>query len=164
MEDKIKSDFFSRVIKGKPGECWGWSGSTLGRPRRALLYINGVRHYAAHISMEIHGIDIPDNLYACHWCNNPMCTNPQHLYAATNVDNIRYTAYCRRVHGQELTHCKRGHPFSEDNIIITSIGGRKCKECNRQTKLKWNNANRHKRSEYQRKYRITAKQYDAGRK
>ena len=33
-------------------------------------------------------------------------------------------------HGTE-THCPQGHPYSGDNLIITSNGGRACRECKR---------------------------------
>lgn len=36
-----------------------------------------------------------------------------------------------------LTHCRRGHPYSGENLYISREGKRHCKECNRIAKRKY---------------------------
>lgn len=35
------------------------------------------------------------------------------------------------------TECKRGHPFSTENTIITTSGSRQCRECMKMLQLRW---------------------------
>lgn len=74
----------------------------------------------------------PEGMVVCH--NDGDSTN-------NRVDNLRYDtqsanvrdAVKHGVHGEaKLTHCKRGHPFSGDNLVLdkTPRGPvRKCREC-----------------------------------
>jgi len=37
----------------------------------------------------IHKGKIPDGLFVLHTCDNPPCTNPNHLFLGTNKDNMQ---------------------------------------------------------------------------
>lgn len=82
--------YWGKVIKNPEG-CWGWSGrrSTFGYgvihtgPRGAS------RQEVAHrISWEIHNGPIPAGLHVCHHCDNPPCSNPDHLYVGDQAANM----------------------------------------------------------------------------
>lgn len=82
---------FNKNIATSDG-CWGWTG-----PRHDFGY--GVfalkrdgkwgREYAHRLAWLVNFGDIPDGLCVCHRCDNPPCTNPDHLFIGTNGDNIR---------------------------------------------------------------------------
>lgn len=72
----------------KLGKCWKWTGSKYsqgyGRTSR------GDTIFLAHrLSWEIHNGSIPDGRFICHHCDNPECTNPDHLYLGDHDSNMR---------------------------------------------------------------------------
>jgi hypothetical protein len=43
---------------------------------------------AHRVSWTIHNGPIPDSLYVLHKCDNPPCSNPDHLFLGTHLENI----------------------------------------------------------------------------
>lgn len=129
--------YWDNAIQGEnPDDCWGWKlkptsfgyGTLQGQNEDGSHYSK-----AAHrLSWEIHFGEIQTGLYVCHTCDNPPCSNPNHLFLGTAEDNMRDKEakgrgkYPRR----DQTHCKSGHPLSGDNVIIWN-GHRICRECRR---------------------------------
>lgn len=69
--------------------CWGWLGARshfgygMIRPddwRRSMIH-------AHRASWEIHFGPVPSGLHVLHRCDNPPCTNPDHLFVGTDADN-----------------------------------------------------------------------------
>jgi hypothetical protein len=84
--ERLKKSFNERVIK-QPN-CWGWNGPVDqgGYPvmgcRRQCGSDRG--HRASWI---IHYGKIPKGMHICHACDNPICTNPDHLWVGTHKQN-----------------------------------------------------------------------------
>ncbi len=81
--------FWAKVIRADG--CWDWIGYRdkagygrlgLGGRRRGI----GKAH---RVSWELHFGPIPEGLMICHKCDNPPCTNPEHLFLGTMGDNMR---------------------------------------------------------------------------
>ena len=80
--------FHRRAIKR--GGCWEWDGKT---DRRGYPFFELrregriVMHRAHRLSYEIHVGGIPHGMSVLHRCDNPPCTNPDHLFVGTARDN-----------------------------------------------------------------------------
>ena len=75
------------VTKGEPGECWTWD-RCVDAKGYGVLRVGKKRKFAHRVSWEAHRGVIPDGLCVCHRCDNPPCTNPEHLFLGTNADNV----------------------------------------------------------------------------
>ena len=108
----LTARFWSRVVRGADGECWGWAGST-SRGNGQLSNPRG-RGYApvkAHrVSYEVHYGPIPAAMEVCHRCDNPYCSNPAHLFLGTHAENMRDMGAKGRVNKRSLMNLRPGAP------------------------------------------------------
>jgi hypothetical protein len=88
-EEKISryKEMFDRKVIKRDG-CWGWRNPA-GSSGYGYLGPNGYVVNAHRLSWIIHNGPIPENLWVLHKCNNPICSNPDHLYLGTPKDNTR---------------------------------------------------------------------------
>lgn len=82
--------FWSRVDVRSPGECWPWRGAVNSEGYGAHK-IAGVQVRAHRIAWDLAHPEepIPDDVLACHHCDNPRCCNPTHLFPGAAADNTR---------------------------------------------------------------------------
>lgn len=139
FDQKLYDKLTSRIRKDESG-CWLWTAYWYkNRPYPGNRYgyfgvkLDGRwRTRTAHRCMwaALHGWPTKDQC-VCHTCDVALCINPEHLYLGTMADNMRDRDDRNRNHNSNRTHCKRGHPYSGDNLQIAPNGARRCRECYR---------------------------------
>jgi hypothetical protein len=126
--------FWAKVQRGTDDECWLWTGGTAhgyGRfrpdPRRSSRRPAVAAHRFAY---ELLIGPIPEGLTLDHLCEVRNCVNPAHLRPATNGDNARRSENTWAGRNVRKTHCKRGHPYDDENTAwVKSVRGRLAREC-----------------------------------
>jgi hypothetical protein len=86
---KLEDKYNARVIRSiDTNACWSWRGTpngngypTIGHKGKVLI--------ASRVSYELHFGEFDKALWVLHKCDNPICTNPTHLYLGTRADNMR---------------------------------------------------------------------------
>lgn len=120
--------FWQKVDKTK--SCWLWMGAR-GKSGYGLFAVSKDRKaYGAHRYVwEITMGPIPKNLVIDHLCRNKLCVNPDHLEPVTQRENVMRGNGPTAVNAR-MTHCWRGHEFTEENIYRSpSQGYRVCRKC-----------------------------------
>jgi hypothetical protein len=134
--------FATRIVV--VGECWEIKGFPRKRNRYGSLYRNG-RYVTAHrLSLELTGVETPDDLFVIHSCDNRPCVRPSHLRLGTALDNTtdmmtRGRFHCnvenllqRTMAEKTKSVCVRGHERTEENTYRRAMTGfRQCRACAR---------------------------------
>ena len=87
--NKLRDIFDREVIK--QDDCWLWNGR-INNQGYGIVWFGGQegRHIGAHrASWLLHRGEIPKNMFICHTCDNPICTNPDHLFIGDPLINSR---------------------------------------------------------------------------
>lgn len=118
---KLPDLIASRI--SQPKDCWLWTGS-LSAKGYGTVFFDG-RNQAAHrVVYELLVRPIDDGYQLDHLCRVRCCVNPSHLEPVTLAENLR------RGRPMHQTHCKHGHPFTEDNTYRQpSNPYRRCRTC-----------------------------------
>jgi len=138
----INEKLIGRFMKytRKTNNCWEWIGVKSWKGYGLFsIYNNGekTRTNAHRISYMMFKNSIPKDMTVHHKCMNRSCVNPDHLELKTN-DKNRLQGNCWSAINSRKTHCKHGHPLSDDNLYIHYRRGKRglskrrdCKECKR---------------------------------
>jgi hypothetical protein len=81
---------FWRFVE-KSNDCWKWNGSKANGYGRFSVGSKSDGMFLAHrFSWELHNKqEIPKGMFVMHKCDNPECTNPDHLTLGTPKENTQ---------------------------------------------------------------------------
>lgn len=103
---KLAETFEASVVRGKYGECWKWERKK-DHHGYGYLHFRGAMVRAHRVSWMLAFGTWPDlDLLVCHGCDNPECTNPDHLFLGTAKDNADDAIRKGRYRFQKLARAK----------------------------------------------------------
>lgn len=115
------------------GECWTWTGN-IGARGYGFFALHHEKYLAHRVAYGLtYGtVPHPHELELDHLCRNHGCVNPTHLEAVTAKENQRrgMTIAMLKAKVAARTHCRNGHPWSEDNTGLRP-SRRFCRACKR---------------------------------
>ena len=94
--------------------CWEWQGC-LHKQGYGQVGHQGATVLLHKLIWEYYNDPTPTGKELDHTCQNPPCWNPDHLEPVTHLVNIRRG----RGTGWTATHCKQGHAFTVENIVVS---------------------------------------------
>lgn len=112
-----------KLVITKTG-CWLWKGAKSGGGY-AQVTIEKKAFRVHRFLYELLVGRVPYHMQLDHLCRTRHCVNPDHLEPVTAQTNIQRGASANA----RKTHCKNGHPYSEENTYHRKTGGRACREC-----------------------------------
>jgi len=129
IQDRLERNAVRLPFSG----CWVWVGAAdpLGYGR---IGMQGKAKLAHRISYQHFVGEIPVGLELDHLCRVSACINPNHLEPVTRKVNTD-RGICAETHRKRfalMTHCHRGHEFTESNTYIAvqkNRSFRNCKTC-----------------------------------
>ncbi len=123
--------FWSRVKIAGPNDCWEWQGKLDSTDYGQLPFTSWESRKAHRYSYYLNiNKDFDRSLDVCHYCDNPPCVNPNHLWLGTRKDNLMDMSKKKRSYQQKKTHCPKGHEYTPENTYLYKTS-RWCRECGR---------------------------------
>jgi hypothetical protein len=110
----------------KTDDCWLWKGH-IDNGGYGVHTGNGLPDRYVHRSMFFwnNGYLPKSPKVVGHICEVRNCVKPDHLTEQTQRENVKqYT--------DKITHCPKGHEYSENNTGFRKSGARRCRACARE--------------------------------
>ncbi len=131
LTEKQVEQFWAKVQRAGPDECWLWTGGVTKAKHSqdyGIWHINNstlhLRPHRVAYTLLIGPIDWPLTLdHVAGRCTSTLCCNPAHLEPVTTADNVRRYYLAQ-------THCKRGHQIERHGRSCRLCGNMKKRESN----------------------------------
>ncbi len=129
MKESTAIERFKSKINFTPSGCWEWTGHRTPQGYGRFMMLGETLVH--RVSYILYNLPIPKSVCVLHKCDNPPCVNPDHLFLGTRDTNNKDRAKKGRTitPNMNLTHCKRGHEFDNENTIMRKSGLRLCRKC-----------------------------------
>jgi hypothetical protein len=133
--EQVEYAFWRRLRFVGNGNCREWDGPR-DRDGYGIAPWTEFPRKAHRLAWFLAVGPIPEGLVVAHYCDNPACCEPSHLWVGTQADNLDDMRRKRRdkmpVQVRGAT-CRRGHPYTPENTIERKppYHGRECRECKR---------------------------------
>jgi len=124
--NKTLIEKFSRNINVTPF-CWEWTGSKT-KAGYGRIFHEKKSHFAHRFSYKFYIGDVLDDIEVCHYCDNPSCVNPQHLFLGTHLDNMHDSFRKGRL---------KGTPLTDDDVRMIRFLHRNTRKKYKETALKY---------------------------
>jgi len=140
MNVDILNRLNSKTIKSESG-CWLWQGS-IGGGNYGYIRFDGIGELVHRISAFLFlGYDLGNQARQVNhqtFCPNKHCWNPEHLYVGTQKSNIGDISVRKpRSKLPPKTHCKFGHEYTMENIIVNRDKSKNCRLCQAERNRKY---------------------------
>ncbi|MGO3179493.1 MAG: HNH endonuclease signature motif containing protein [Brevibacterium linens] len=127
--------------------CWNWTGSDKSKAGYCRFYVEGKRTLVHRWAYEYFKEPIPDGWTVHHKCVNPSCSNPEHLEALPQRQNLLESDTAQAAVRARATICINGHEFNDENTYVNpTTGFRKCRVCGKLRARKYNTQKRLERA------------------
>lgn len=84
----LKTRLYENVFYSPDG-CWYWTGAINGTMGYGVLRSKITNESATHrLSYILSKGEIPDGKWVLHYCDNPRCINPNHLFLGDRLSNV----------------------------------------------------------------------------